>query len=84
MAPPGFRRWRSTQSHHNEHDRRIFLKERRAACPYGQQKNTYQRSHERPFTLFMNVQPFARVRQPYAKICTSSRSDLMTFRVRIQ
>ena len=37
-----------------------------------------------PFALFMNVQPFARVRQLYAKICISSRSDLMTFRVRIQ
>ena len=30
--------WRSTQSHHEEHDRRILLEERPAACPYGQQK----------------------------------------------
>ena len=30
--------WRSTQSHHEEHDRRILLKERPTACPYGQQK----------------------------------------------
>ena len=30
--------WRSTQSHHDEHDRRLVLKERPAACPYGQQK----------------------------------------------
>ena len=29
----------------------------------------------------MNVQPFARVSQPLAQICTSSRSDLMTFLV---
>ena len=27
--------WRSTQSQHDEHDRRIFLKERPAACSYG-------------------------------------------------
>ena len=31
--------WRSTQSQHDEHDRRIFLKERPTACPYGQQKS---------------------------------------------
>ena len=30
--------WRSTQSHHEEHDRRILLKERPTACPNGQQK----------------------------------------------
>ena len=30
--------WRITQSHHDEHDRQIFLKERPTACPYGQQK----------------------------------------------
>ena len=32
----------------------------------------------------MKDQPFARVRQLYAKFCSSSRSDQMTFRVRIQ
>ena len=30
--------WRSTQSQHEEHDRRILLKERPAACLYEQQK----------------------------------------------
>ena len=30
--------WHSTQSHHEEHDRRILLKERPAACHHGQQK----------------------------------------------
>ena len=30
--------WHSTQSHHDEHDRRIFLKERPTACSYGHQK----------------------------------------------
>ena len=29
---------RSTQSHHEEHDRQILLKERPSACPCGQQK----------------------------------------------
>ena len=45
--------WCSTQSHHDEDDRRIFLKERPTACPCGQQKRTYQRSHERPLALFI-------------------------------
>ena len=30
--------WRSTQSHHEEHDLQILLKERPTACPSGQQK----------------------------------------------
>ena len=30
--------WRSAQSHHAEHDRRILLKELSTACPFGQQK----------------------------------------------
>ena len=29
--------WRSTQSRHEGHDRRILLKKRPTACPYGQQ-----------------------------------------------
>ena len=75
--------WHSTQSHHDEQDRRIFLKERSTACPNGQQKRRISEVMS-DHSLSMSVQPFARVRQPYAKICTSSRSDLMTFRVRIQ
>ena len=39
----------------------FFLKERPTACSCGHPKKTYQRSHERPFALFMNVRPFARV-----------------------
>ena len=30
--------WRNTRSHHEEPDRRILLKERPMACPYGQQR----------------------------------------------
>ena len=30
--------WRSTQLHHEEHDRRMLLKERPTACPCGQQR----------------------------------------------
>ena len=30
--------WRNTQSQHDEHDRRIFRRERPAACSYGHQK----------------------------------------------
>ena len=59
--------WRSTQSQHDEHDRRIFLKERPTACSYGHPKKTYQRSHERPLALFMNVQRFARALSSYAR-----------------
>ena len=33
-----FVEWRNTQSHHEEHDRRILLKERPTACRHGQQK----------------------------------------------
>ena len=50
--------WRSTQSHHDEPN----LPQRTS---YGMSlwatEKTYQRSHERPFALFVNVQPFARV-----------------------
>ena len=36
--------WRSTQSHHEEHDRRILLKKRPTTCPYGQQKHVSVKS----------------------------------------
>ena len=36
--------WRSTQSHHEEHDRRILLKERSMACPYGSKKSVSEKS----------------------------------------
>ena len=69
---------RSTQSHHEEPDRRILLKER--PVPYKEaQKRRISDIMSEPFALFLNVQPFARARQPCAEIYTSSRSDLMIF-----
>ena len=59
--------WRSTQSHHEEHDRRILLKERPTACPFGQQKRRIGEVTSRPFALFVTVPPFARVYLYYAK-----------------
>ena len=47
--------WRNTQSHHEEPDRRILLKERPTPYHYGQQKKTHQRCHERPCALFVTV-----------------------------
>ena len=47
-------------------------------CPA---EKAHERSHERPLALFINVQPFTRVRQSFAKTCTCLRSDLMMFRI---
>ena len=59
--------WCSTQSHHEEHDRRILLKERPTACPFGQQQRRTSEVTSRPFALFVTVRPFARVYLYYAK-----------------
>ena len=63
--------WRSTPSHHEEPDRRILLEERPTACPYGQQKKAYRVTIRTRLSIICET-------------CTSSRSDLLTFRVRIQ
>ena len=47
--------WPSNQSHHEEPDRRILLKERPTACPYGQQEWRIGEVMKRPFALFVTV-----------------------------
>ena len=81
MAPPRFRRLAQFPIT----SRRTWPTNptQRASCTTSSRaaEKAHQWYHERPFALFVTVRPFARVRQSYAKSCTSSRSDLMTFRI---
>ena len=81
MPPPGFRRLAQFPIT----SRRTWPTNstQRASCTTSSRagEKAHQRYHERPFALFVTVRPFTRVRQPCAKTCTSSRSDLMTFRI---
>ena len=79
MAPPRFRRLAQFPIT----SRRTWPTNptQRASCTTSSRaaEKAHQRYHERSFALFVTVRPFARVRQSYAKTCTSSRNDLMIF-----
>ena len=52
-----FADWNNTLPKQKVHGQRISLKERPAECSYGNPKKTYQRNHERPLALVIDVRP---------------------------